>query len=59
MLLAPRRSRWTLANLVMRLFLQLLPVTPLLHGQQFLVTLDGRRHATPLLVALRSPSSAT
>jgi tellurite resistance protein TerC len=29
-----------------------MPVTPGLHGQRFVVTLDGRRHATSLLVAL-------
>lgn len=39
-------------NPVLRLFTRLLPVTPDLHGQRFLVTIDGRRHATPLLVAL-------
>jgi tellurite resistance protein TerC len=27
-------------------------VTPVLHGQRFFVNLDGRVHATPLLVAL-------
>jgi tellurite resistance protein TerC len=39
-------------NPVMRLFRRLVPVTPGLHGQSFLVRLDGRWHATPLLVAL-------
>ena len=29
-----------------------MPVTPVLHGSRFTVSIDGRRHATPLLVAL-------
>lgn len=51
MLLAPDRPVDPDRNPVMRLFRRLLPVTTL-HGQRFLVTIDGRRHATPLLVAL-------
>ena len=39
-------------NLVIRLFRRLVPVTPQLHGQRFLVRLAGRWHATPLLVTL-------
>ncbi len=39
-------------NPIIRLMRRLMPVTPELHGQRFVVTLDGRRHATPLLVAL-------
>jgi tellurite resistance protein TerC len=39
-------------NPVIRLFRRVIPVTPDLHGPQFLVKLDGRWHATPLLVAL-------
>jgi tellurite resistance protein TerC len=39
-------------NPIIRLMRRLMPVTPDLHGQRFVVTLDGRRHATPLLVAL-------
>ena len=39
-------------NPVIRLMRRLMPVTPDLHGQRFVVTLGGRRHATPLLVAL-------
>jgi tellurite resistance protein TerC len=52
MLLVPDKPLDPSANPVMRLFRRLLPVTPDLHGQRFLVSLDGRRHATPLLVAL-------
>lgn len=39
-------------NPIVRLMRRLMPVTPDLHGQRFVVTLEGRRHATPLLVAL-------
>ena len=39
-------------NLLIRLFRRLMPVTPQLHGQRFLVRLDNRWHATPLLVTL-------
>ena len=52
MLVASEKPVDPSANPVMRLFRRLLPVTPDLHGQRFLVTVDGRRHATPLLVAL-------
>jgi predicted tellurium resistance membrane protein TerC len=31
---------------------RLIPITPVLHGSRFLVRVDGRRVATPLLVAL-------
>jgi tellurite resistance protein TerC len=52
MLYAPDQRIAPDRNPVVRLFRRLLPVTPDLHGQRFLVTIDGRRHATPLLVAL-------
>jgi tellurite resistance protein TerC len=39
-------------NALVRLFRRFVPVSPHLHGQRFLVRLDGRWHATPLLVAL-------
>ena len=39
-------------NPLIRLFRRWMPVTPGLHGQRFFVRLDGRWHATPLLVAL-------
>jgi tellurite resistance protein TerC len=39
-------------NPMVRLFRRLMPVTPHLHGQRFLVKLNGAWHATPLLVAL-------
>jgi tellurite resistance protein TerC len=39
-------------NLLIRAFRRVVPVTPALHGPRFLVRVDGRWHATPLLVAL-------
>lgn len=39
-------------NPVIRWLKGLMPVTPELHGQRFLVQVDGVRHATPLLVCL-------
>ncbi|MEQ1731810.1 MAG: TerC family protein [Vicinamibacterales bacterium] len=39
-------------NLLIRVFRRLMPITPDLHGQRFVVSVNGRRHATPLLVAL-------
>jgi tellurite resistance protein TerC len=39
-------------NPVVRLLRRLLPVSPTLHGHRFLVRVDGRLTATPLLVAL-------
>jgi tellurite resistance protein TerC len=39
-------------NPVLRLFTRLMPVTMSYHGAKFLVRLDGRLHATPLLVVL-------
>ncbi len=52
MLWAPERKLEPEKNPVVRLLRRFMPITPRLHGQQFVVTLDGRRHATPLLVAL-------
>jgi tellurite resistance protein TerC len=39
-------------NPIIRLLRRFLPVTPRMHGERFAVRLDGRLHATPLLVAL-------
>ena len=39
-------------NPLIRLFRRVVPVTPDLHGQRFIVRRQGRWHATPLLVAL-------
>ena len=52
MLWAPERKLEPEKNPVVRLLRRFMPITPRLHGQQFVVHLDGRRHATPLLVAL-------
>ena len=52
MLWAPERKLEPEKNPVVRLLRRFMPITPRLHGQQFVVNLDGRRHATPLLVAL-------
>ncbi|MFM8533304.1 MAG: TerC family protein [Acidimicrobiia bacterium] len=52
MLVTPDRQLDPERNPALRLFRRLMPVTPRLHGQSFLVKLDGRWHATPLLVAL-------
>jgi tellurite resistance protein TerC len=52
MLRAPDQKVDPERNPLIRLFRRWMPVTPDLHGQRFLVRLDGRWHATPLLVAL-------
>ena len=52
MLWAPERKVDPDANPLVRLFRRVVPVTPHLHGQRFFLKLDGRWHATPLLVAL-------
>jgi tellurite resistance protein TerC len=39
-------------NPLIRLVRRIMPITPQLHGQRFFVRLNGRRHATPLFVAL-------
>jgi len=51
-LFAPERPVDPERNPVIRLLRRLLPVTPGLHGQHFLARIDGRWHATPLLVCL-------
>jgi tellurite resistance protein TerC len=52
MLRAPDQKVDPDRNFMVRLLRRFIPVTPELHGSRFFVTLDGRRHATPLLVAL-------
>ena len=52
MLWTPERKVDPEKNPVVRLIRRLMPVTPQLHGQRFLVRLNGVWHATPLLVAL-------
>jgi tellurite resistance protein TerC len=39
-------------NAAIQLFKKRMPVTHDLHGQNFFVTLDGRKHATPLFIAV-------
>jgi tellurite resistance protein TerC len=39
-------------NLVLRLARRVVPVTERFHGSDFFVRIDGRRHATPLFMAL-------
>jgi tellurite resistance protein TerC len=52
MIYAPEQKIAPDQNPVIRLFRRLMPITPHLHGQSFVVKMDGRWHATPLLVAL-------
>ena len=52
MLLAPEKPIEPDRNPVIRLFRRVMPITPEFHGQRFLVRLNQRWHATPLLVAL-------
>jgi tellurite resistance protein TerC len=52
MLRAPDQRVDPERNIALRLFRRFIPVTPDLHGPKFIVRLNGRRHATPLLVAL-------
>ena len=52
MLWAPEQKIEPDKNPVVRLFRRVMPVTPHLHGQRFVVKIGGTRHATPLLVAL-------
>jgi tellurite resistance protein TerC len=52
MMLAPEQKIEPDKNPVIRLFRRLMPITPQLHGQSFVVKLGGRWHATPLLVSL-------
>ena len=52
MLRAPDRKVDPEQNVLIRVFRRLVPVTPHLEGQRFVVKIGGRWHATPLLVAL-------
>jgi tellurite resistance protein TerC len=52
MLRAPDQKVEPERNPLVRLFRRWMPVTPDLYGEQFFVRLQGRWHATPLLVAL-------
>ena len=52
MLWAPERKIEPDKNPLIRMFRRFMPVTPQLHGQRFVLKIDGRWHATPLLVAL-------
>jgi tellurite resistance protein TerC len=52
MMVAPTQPVDPGRNPLLRLMRRVLPVTPDLHGQAFVVRLGGRLHATPLLVAL-------
>jgi tellurite resistance protein TerC len=52
MLFAPEQKVAPDKNPLIRLFRRLMPITPDLHGQSFVVRLNGRWHATPLFVAL-------
>jgi tellurite resistance protein TerC len=52
MLWTPERKIEPDRNPLVKLFRRIMPVTPHLHGQRFLLKLSGRWHATPLLVAL-------
>lgn len=49
---APQKPIDPARNPVIRFFRRVVPVTPALHGARFLVRVDGRWYATPLLVAL-------
>lgn len=52
MMFAPEKPIEPEKNPVVRLFRRLVPLTPHLQGQKFLVRLGGAVHATPLMVAL-------
>lgn len=52
MFFAPEKAIDPGKNPLIRLFKRFMPVTSELHGQRFLVRLDGRIHATPLLISL-------
>jgi tellurite resistance protein TerC len=52
MLFAPEQKVDPDKNPVIRLFKRIMPITPSLHGQSFVVRLNNRWHATPLFVAL-------
>jgi tellurite resistance protein TerC len=52
MMFAPEKGVEPEKNLLIRLFRRFVPITPELHGQRFLVRLNGVVYATPLFVAL-------
>lgn len=52
LLFAPEKPIEPDKNPVLRLLRKLMPVTPALHGDKFLVRLNGVWHATPLFVCL-------
>jgi tellurite resistance protein TerC len=52
MLRSPDRKVDPEHNRLLRMFRQMMPVTPRLHGQRFFVRMEERWHATPLFVAL-------
>jgi len=52
MLWAPERKIEPDKNPLIRMFRRVMPVTPQLDGQRFVLKIGGRWHATPLLVAL-------
>jgi len=52
MMLAPEKGLEPEKNPVIRLFRRVVPVTPELHDQRFVVRLNGVLHATPLFIAL-------
>ena len=52
MLRAPDQKVDPEQNAIIRVFRRWVPVTATLHGPRFLLKIDGRWHATPLLVAL-------
>jgi tellurite resistance protein TerC len=51
-LFAPEKPIDPEKNPIIRLLRKLMPVTPKLHGQSFITKIDGKWHATPLLVCL-------
>lgn len=52
MLFAPEKGLEPEKNPLIRLFRRFVPVCSELHGEKFMVRLDGKLHATPLFVAL-------
>lgn len=52
MLWAPETKVEPEKNPVIRLMRRFVPVTPVLHGKYFFISLEGRWHATPLFVCL-------
>lgn len=52
MFFAPEKPLEPEKNPLLRLFKRFVPVSASLHGQRFFARIDGRLHATPLMVAL-------